>query len=96
MYTIAYSKNSKKIILSHYDETTGTPPDPHIRLADHCKLNGLNVNDYVAMVYPYDETFKVVFGKHVFNEATQQIDEDPNYVEPTPPPDPVPSQGTPA
>ena len=52
-------------------------------LEQFCDDNELDVANFVAMEYPYNKKFQIVLGNHMFNETTQQIEADPNYIPPT-------------
>ena len=78
MYTIAYYKTSKKIMFARNDQST-TPVAFDFYFKDFCKQNKLNENDYTVTEHTY--SIDVVLGNHIFNEATQQIEADPSYVE---------------
>jgi hypothetical protein len=79
MFTIAYLKSSKKIVYARHDVGSQVAFDFYFN--QHCENNNLNVNDYVCIEHTYDKKLNVVLGNHIFNEATQQIEADPSYVE---------------
>jgi hypothetical protein len=96
MFFIYYKNSDKKIVFAKYDGYTGAEgaASPQQQLVVHCEINDLNVNDFTAVELPFDKKFMLIQGNHVFNESTKQIETDPNWVAPTP--DPEPTQGTPA
>ena len=65
--------------------TVGQVPQPQEQLEQYCSDNDLNPADYIALELPFDKKLQVIFGNHVYNESTGIIEEDPNYVPPTPP-----------
>jgi hypothetical protein len=90
MYSIAYNRNTKKILYTRYDDSVGIEkPNANYWLQDHCKFNNLNSVDYVAvdLTANYNPDLKVILGNHVFNESTGTIEPDPNWVAPAPPPE---------
>ena len=83
MFTIAYNKNTKKLIMAHFDNAQGMEkPSPQDRLNLHCEGNNLNVNDYVALEVPYDKNLILILGNHMYNELNNSIVADPNYAPP--------------
>ena len=89
MFTIAYSKSTKKIVYARHDQGPQVAHDFYFNQL--CENNNLNVDDYVCIEHTYDKKLNVVLGNHVFNEATGQIEADPSYV---PPVDPIPAEPT--
>jgi hypothetical protein len=89
MFSIAYHKTTKKLIMARRDTATvGEVPQPQEHLEQYCSDNDLNTQDYIALEYPFDKKLQVTFGNHVYNESTGKIEADPNYV-PPPPPEPI-------
>jgi hypothetical protein len=88
MFFIFYKKSDKKIVLTKYEAYAGKEGalTPQQQLQTHCLLNDLNADDFSAVELAYDRNFVFVVGNHVYNETTQQIEADPNYVAPTPEP----------
>jgi hypothetical protein len=92
MFTIFYLKSSKKITYAYKNDSVGVLiPTPQQQLAVHCDNNNLNVDDFVAIEHPWNRNLILVHGNHIYNEATQQIETDPNYV---PPVEPAPVEPT--
>ena len=85
MFSIAYLNTTKKLILARMEVGSAPLESPQQQLELHCEMNDLDPADYTALEIPYDKKLRVVLGNHVFNEVTGKIEEDPNYVEPTPP-----------
>jgi hypothetical protein len=88
MFKIIYLKSSKKIQSVHYDQTTlDEKMSLDTYLLGFCnEIPPKNPNDYVAVVGTFDPALRLIVGNHVYNEATGQIEADPSYVEPPPPP----------
>jgi hypothetical protein len=81
MYTIAYYKTTKKIMFSRHDYSTVMPFAFDFYFKNFCKQNKLNEDDYTVIEHTFDDNLNIVYGNHIFNEATQQIEADPSYVE---------------
>lgn len=83
MFSIAYHKESKKLMMARYDSASSAGFTPQQHLDTHCDNNDLDANDFIAIEHPYDKKFQIIMGNHVFNETTRQIEADPNWVAPT-------------
>ena len=87
-----YDKSSKKIAEFRHDTSS-----PQVRTAqyyfDQFLVNrGVSSESHAFAEIPYVETYgAIVIGNHVFNESTQTVEADPNYV---PPVDPIPVEPT--
>jgi hypothetical protein len=82
MFTIAYSKQSKKIVFARYDQGPTVAVDFYFN--QHCEINNLDKHEYIVLEYAYDKTLLVEIGKHIFNPVTGLIEVDPLYIAPAP------------
>jgi hypothetical protein len=85
MFIIIYKKSTKHIVQVRSDASTNPVPAEtwlNIYIKDH-KLTADQGAD-LTYVETSPIEFSFVIGKHMWNESTQQVDEDPNYVPPTP------------
>jgi hypothetical protein len=91
MFSIAYNKITKKILLARNDKCSSAAESltPQQQLEIHCEANNLEPADYIALELPAAENLKITFnGKQIYNESTGKVEEDPNWVAPprVPPP----------
>lgn len=85
MFSIAYNKITKKILLARNDTCSSAAesltPQQHLEI--HCKANNLELADYIALELPAADNLKITFnGRQIYNESTGKIEEDPNWVAP--------------
>ena len=85
MFMIIYKKSTKHIVQVRTDDST-FPTEAQIWLNTYIKDNKLSADQATDLTYvqPAPIELALAHGKHMWNESTQQVDEDPNYVEPTP------------
>jgi hypothetical protein len=85
MFILIYKKSTKHIVQVRNDVSTN-PSDAQTWLNIYAKDNNLTADQTTDLTYaeiaPIE--FGLIHGKHMWNESTQQVDEDPNYVAPTP------------
>ena len=85
MFIIIYKKSTKHIVQVRSDGST-VPTPAATWLNIYAKDNKLTADEATDLTYveiaPIE--FGLIHGKHLWNESTQQVDEDPNYVAPTP------------
>jgi hypothetical protein len=97
MYLIIYKKSTKQIVNFRSDGSTGeTSPTAEYFFNLYLKDSGASAEQAADLTYvePAFVEFGLEDGKHVWNESTQQVDEDPSYVPPTPPVIPAPAEPT--
>jgi hypothetical protein len=94
MFVVMYNKSSKKITGFRRDLSVPQVCTAQYYFDDFLESNGASNESHAFAEIPYSETNGViVIGNHVFNESTQTVEADPNYV---PPVDPIPVEPTPA
>lgn len=85
MFIVIYKKSTKHIMQVRTDGST--VPTPAVTWLN-IYVTDSNLTAEQAEDHVYVETSSAVpsliVGKHLWNESTQQVDEDPNYVAPTP------------
>ena len=85
MFIIIYKKSTKHIVQVRSDDST-VPVSTETWLNIYIKDNKLTADQATDLTYvePASIEVNIIYGKHLWNESTQQIDEDPSYVPPTP------------
>jgi hypothetical protein len=78
MFTIAYSKRTKKIVYARHDQGPTVAVDFYFK--QHCEMNNIDTDDLVCIELPYDKKLNVVLGKYLYNPVTGSIEEDPTVV----------------
>ena len=86
MFIIIYKKSTKHIMSYRHDSSTGLVNTAEYYFNLYLKDNNLTPDQ--ALDLTYIETAPIVLslqiGKHLWNELTQQVEEDSSYVAPTP------------
>lgn len=93
MFVIVYDKTTKKLVHYRHDMSA---PQAHtaqyffdLFLAD----NEAGDENYAFAEVPFTKALNdIVIGNHVYNEATSQVEADPNYVAPVFTPEPAPTE----
>lgn len=80
MFCIVYNKSTKHIFHKRKDSSTPTPKTSSELFQIYLKDNNATDNEF-AFAESLDQ-FDLIVGKHVWNESTQTVEEDPNYVAP--------------
>ncbi len=95
MFIIVYHKTTKKLV--HFRHDMCAPQDRtaqywyNIFLTD----NELSDENYSFAEVPVTKALDaIIIGNHVYNEATQQVEVDPDWVAPAPTPAPEPTKPT--
>jgi len=85
MFMIIYKKSTKHIVHYRNDGST-VRTDAQTWFNIYIKDNKLSADQAADLTYielaPIE--INLIHGKHLWNESTQQVEEDPTYVEPTP------------
>lgn len=97
MFMIVYKKSTKHIASYRCDVSTPAPQSAAYWFSVYLKDNKISAQDAENLTYVETEFVELAFDtdKYLWNETTQQIEEDPSYV-PPPPPEPLhlqPNQG---
>ena len=87
MFAIFYKKSTKHIVGCRTDQTTPSPQSAEYWFDVYLKDNKLFIEDFADLTFVETayQNFGLETGKYMWNESTKQIEEDPNYVAPTPP-----------
>ena len=86
MFVVIYNKFDKKIAQYRHDMCV-----PQVCTAQHyfdlfLEDNEVGDENYTFAEVPFTKALNaIVIGNHIYNEATGQVEADPNYIEPTPP-----------
>ena len=92
MFVVMYDKSSKKITGFRHDLSSPQVYTAQFYFDDFLKSHRLNSDSHAFAEIPFVEACeRIVIGNHVFNESTQTVEADPNYV---PPVDPIPAEPT--
>ena len=90
MFSIAYNKQTKFILYWRYDDVVNVEKlTAQQHLSVYCNNNNLDANNYSATQVPWNPKAQYVIGRDMFNEIDNSIYVDPNWVEPTPTPEPT-------
>jgi|APGre2960657373_1045057.scaffolds.fasta_scaffold13425_3 hypothetical protein len=84
MLFIIYNKATKHVVVARVDSSTPAPAPLATHLAYFADDHNVNPQDYAIVELQNKKLGDVKTGKHMWNETTQQLDEDPSYVEPPP------------
>lgn len=95
MFVIIYHKTTKKIVYYRHDMSL---PQSHTA-QEHFNFfldnNEVGDENYAFAEIPFTKALNnIAIGNHVYNEATGQVEADPNYVRPTPPALTAPTEPT--
>lgn len=91
MFCIIYNKASKHIAHSRHDTSTPAPQPASYWFSVFLEDHNSSANDYACVEIPYVKGREIIFGRDKWNETTQQIEADPNWVPPAPEPEPEPT-----
>jgi|Laugrespbdmm15sn_2_1035079.scaffolds.fasta_scaffold01354_4 hypothetical protein len=86
MYIIIYKKSTGKIVFTRTDTSAPTPQSPQFWLSVYIKDNKLSAAEAEDLTFVETEPVEGGFelDQYKWNESTQQLEVDPNYVAPTP------------
>lgn len=90
MLFIIYNKTTKHVVVVRTDTSIPAPAPLATHLAYFADDHNVDPQDYAIVELKNKKVGDVKTGKHMWNEATQQLEEDPNYVEPPPEPEFLP------
>ncbi len=92
MYVVIYDKSSKKIAEYRHDLSSPQVCTAQYYFDEFLVNRRVSSESHAFAEIPFAETYgAIVIGNHVFNESTQTVEADPNYV---PPVDPIPAEPT--
>jgi hypothetical protein len=87
MFIIIYKKSTKHIVNMRHDSSSDAAlraPQYWLDVYIQDSKSSTDEASDLAYVELAPREINLQIGKHVWNESTQQVDEDPNYVPPTP------------
>lgn len=91
MFVVMYHKTTKKIAQYRHDFSKVSPHTAQEYFDLFLLDNEFGDENYTFAELPITKSLNIItIGNHIYNESTQQIEADPNYVapalyEPTPP-----------
>lgn len=90
MFMLIYKKSTKHVVYYRIDTSTPAPQPAAYWFSMYLKDNKVSAQDAEDLTYVETEMMDLEFGiaKYLWNETTQQVEEDPSYV-PPPPPEPL-------
>ena len=90
MFMLIYKKSTKHVVSYRIDTSTPAPQSAAYWFSIFIKDNKISAQDAQDLVYVETEMMELAFDtdKYLWNETTQQIEQDPNYVL-QPPPEPI-------
>jgi len=88
MFMIVYKKSTKHIVSYRVDTSTPAPQSAAYLFSVFVNDQELTPQEADELAFVETTPVKLTFNtdKYVWNETTQQIEEDPNFVPPPPPP----------
>jgi len=89
MFVIIYKKSTKHIMTFRHDTSSdSTLRTPQYWLDVYIKDSRSSTDEASDLTYVELAPMEIILqvGKHVWNESTQQVEEDPSYIQPTPTP----------
>jgi hypothetical protein len=94
MFLLIYKKSTKHVVATRTDLSTPAPKPASYWFFTYIKDNKISDQDAQDLTYVETEVLDLAFdaNKYFWNETTQQVEEDPNFVPPlppTPPPEPI-------
>ena len=84
MFYVIYNKSTRLIAETRVDNSSPVITSADQWLATFASTKKCNANDYAIVTYPIQQHVDVILGRDLFDEATNTIVQDPNWVEPTP------------
>ena len=84
MFYVIYNKSTKLIAEARVDNSSPVITSADQWLAAFASVKKFSANDYTIIAFPIQQYVDVVLGRDLFDEATNTIVQDPNWVEPTP------------
>lgn len=87
MFTVIYAKSTKQIIQYREDLSTENRVGGEDFLKLFCKDTSSTLNNYSWAIIERPEFQVHCYERHLFDEQTQTVIQDPNFVEPRPMPE---------
>jgi len=82
MFTIIYAKSTKQILGYRHDTSTDNRFGGEEYLKVYCKDNSFTTDNYACAIIEKPEFEVHCFERHIFDEQTQTVVQDPNWVAP--------------
>jgi hypothetical protein len=89
MFTVIYAKSTKQIIQYREDLSSENRVGGEDFLKLFCKDTSSNINNYSCAIIEKPEFEVHCLERHLFDEQTQTVVQDPNWVAPRPMPEDV-------
>lgn len=84
MFYIIYDKSTKLVAETRVDNASPVSTTADQWLAAFASAKKCNANDYAIVTHTIQQHVDVILGRDMFDEATNTIVQDPDWVEPTP------------